>query len=191
MIGSFNLRGCWNCHPPSTRLSRGESELTDNRIAGAGPPVASSVDEPYLGLPAPLNDLQVTVLAPAVALSREDGQIRAAGMDGLFVSDSRALTEVRLRFGGTEPHLLAALQDVPGRIRFIGVAHGFGDQINDPTIRIDRVRQVAPDGMGEQIRITSAATRPVRTWVTIDLRCDLTPLDVAKTGRSNPDLPAR
>jgi glycogen debranching enzyme len=148
------------------------------------------VDEPYHGLPAPVNDLVVTVLAPAAALSHADGQIRAIGMDGLFVSDARALTEVRLRFGGTEPHPLAVLQDGPGRTRFISVAHGFGDRINDPTIRIDRTRQVAPDGMGEEIRIASAATRSVRAWLTIDLRCDLTPLDSAKTGQSRPDLPA-
>ena len=41
-----------------------------------------------------MNDLVVTVLAPAAALSHADGQIRATGMDGLFVSDVRALTEV-------------------------------------------------------------------------------------------------
>jgi glycogen debranching enzyme len=165
--------------------------LTDNRTHPPGASGSSRVDEPYHGLPAPVNDLVVTVLAPAAALSHADGQIRAIGMDGLFVSDSRALTEVRLRFGGTEPHPLAVLQDGPGRTRFISVAHGFGDRINDPTIRIDRMRQVAPDGMGEEIRIASAATRSVRAWLTIDLRCDLTPLDSAKTGRSRPDLPAR
>jgi glycogen debranching enzyme len=151
---------------------------------------ASSVDEPHRGLPAPVNDLVVTVLAPAAALSHADGQIRATGMDGLFVSDVRALTEVRLRFGGAEPHPLTAAQAGPGRTRFIAVAHGFGDPINDPTIRIDRTRQVAPDGMSEEIRILSAATRPVRAWLTIDLRCDLTPLDAAKTGQSSPDLAA-
>ena len=78
------------------------------------PPNASSVDVPYRGLPAPVNDLVVTVLAPAAALSHADGQIRATGMDGLFVSDVRALTEVRLRFGGAEPHPLTVAQAGPG-----------------------------------------------------------------------------
>ena len=45
--------------------------------------------------------------------------------------------------------------------------------------------------MAEEIRIVSAATRVVRAWLTIDLRCDLTPLDSAKTGQSSPDLAAR
>src|SRR5262249_53634336 len=105
-------------------LSRGAPDLTDNRIdasgalraSGASSPSgatiaspSSSVDEPYPGLPAPVNDLVVTVLAPAAALSHANGQIRATGMDGLFVSDARALTEVRLRFGGAEPHPLAVL----------------------------------------------------------------------------------
>ncbi len=158
--------------------------MTDNQTG------ASSVDAPYANLPPPINDLVVTVLAPAVALSHADGQIRARGMDGLFVSDARALTEVRLRFGGVEPHPLATLPDGPGRTRFISVAHGFGDPINDPTIRIDRLRRVTPNGMDEDIRISSAARRAVRARLTIDLRCDLTPLDSARTGRSQPDLPA-
>jgi hypothetical protein len=140
------------------------SDLTDNQTG------ASSVDAPYANLPPPINDLVVTVLAPAVALSHADGQIRARGMDGLFVSDARALTEVRLRFGGVEPHPLATLPDGPGRTRFISVAHGFGDPINDPTIRIDRLRRVTPNGMDEDIRISSAARRAVRARLTIDLR---------------------
>src|SRR5262249_44428956 len=134
MIRSFNKR-MLELSTAGTRLSRGGSDLTDYR---ASVPSQSSVDEPNRGLPSPVNDLVVTVLAPSAALSHWNGQIRAIGMDGLFVYDTRALTEVSLRFGGAEPHPLAVLQDGPGRTRFIGVAHGFGDPINDPTVRIDR-----------------------------------------------------
>jgi glycogen debranching enzyme len=170
------------------------SDLTDNQTDSstvdqppADPPFA---DEPYPDLPPPVNDLVVTVQAPAAALSRAGGQILASGMDGLFVSDVRALTEARLRLGGVEPHALTVLPEGPGRTRFVSVAHGFGDPINDPTIRLDRVRQLTPDGMREAIRIASVATRPLRAWVTIDLRCDLTPLDLVRRGRSRPQLVA-
>ncbi len=182
MIGSFKLLGCLELSTSAQDLSRGVSDLTDNRID------TSTVDVPYTDLPPPVNDLVVTVQAPATALSAPDGQVRATGMDGLFVSDMRVLTEARLRFGGVEPHPLAVQHEGPGRSRFISVAHGFGDPINDPTIRLDRIRQVRPNGMGEQIRISSVATRPVRAYVTMDLRCDLTPLDLVRGGRSRADL---
>ncbi len=176
-------------------LVKGVSDLTDNQTDAStvDQPYADRppTDRPYADLPPPVNDLIVTVQAPAAALSRPDGQIRASGMDGLFVSDVRALTEVRLRFGGVEPHPLTVLPEGPGRTRFVSIAHGFGDPINDPTIRLDRVRQLTPDGMHEEIRIASVATRPVRAWVTIELRCDLTPLELARLGRSRPELPVQ
>src|SRR5262249_22795804 len=163
MIGSFKLSGCLELLTLTRDLSRGVSDLTDNQtdVSTVDQPHG---DEPYGDLPPPVNDLIVTVQAPAAALSRPDGQIRASGMDGLFVSDVRALTEVRLRFGGIEPHPLTVLSEGPGRSRFVSVAHGFGDPINDPTIRLDRVRQLTPDGMREDIRISSVATRPVQAW---------------------------
>ena len=36
---------------------------------------------------------------------------------------------------------------------------------------------VTPDGLHEEIRVSSAAVQPVRAWLAVDLRCDLTPLD--------------
>ena len=113
-------------------------------------------------------------------------------MHGLFVSDVRALTEARLRFGGREPHPLAVLPEGAGATRFVAVARGFGDPIADPTVRVDRVRQVAPDGMAEEIRIVSAATRPVRAWLTVDLRLRPRPrCESAKAGAVGPTLAGR
>jgi glycogen debranching enzyme len=45
--------------------------------------------------------------------------------------------------------------------------------------------------MREDIRISSVATRPVQAWLTIELCCDLTPLDLVRRGQSRPELPAR
>jgi glycogen debranching enzyme len=200
MIGSFKLLGCFELSTSARELSRGVSDLTDNQTDASTvdqprprrlPADQVATDQPYQDLPRPVNDLIVTVMAPAAALSQPDGQIRASGMDGLFVSDVRALTEVRLRFGGVEPHPLTVLPEGPGRARFVSVAHGFGDRINDPTIRLDRIRQLTPDGMREEIRISSVATRQVQVWLTVELRCDLTPLELARRGRSRPELPAR
>ena len=142
-------------------------------------------------LPAPIHDLTATALAPVAALSEPDGQIRSAGMQGLFVGDTRVLGLVRLSFADTEPQALAQLPEGPGRTRFVGFARGFGDRVTDPTVRIDRLRTVEPDGMAEEIRLRCTAATAVRGVVAIDLACDPTPLETAKLAVAGPGLVAR
>jgi glycogen debranching enzyme len=137
-----------------------------------------------------LHDLVVTVQAPACALADAGGQIRAAGMHGLFVADIRVLSQARLCVNGEEPVALLGLPEGPGRTRFVGAATGLGDGGPDPTVRLDRVRIVRPDGMQELIRIRSSAAHPVAAMVTVDLRCDLTTLEGAKAAQSRPELAA-
>ena len=130
----------------------------------------STVDGAFDHLPAPIHELTATTLAPAVALSGSDGQIRATGMQGLFLADTRVLSEARLCIAAVEPQPLLHLREGPGRTRFVAVARGIGDVTIDPTVRVERTRQVRPDGMDEEltIRCTSSA-RSGSTTVTIDL----------------------
>ena len=137
-----------------------------------------------------LHDLVVTVQAPACALADAGGQIRAGGAHGLFVADVRVLSEARLCVNGVEPLPLVRLPEGPGRTRFVLAATGVGDGGADPTIRVERVRTLRPDGMDEVIRVRSSAASPIAMTMTLDLRCDLTTLDGARSGRSRPDLPA-
>ena len=149
----------------------------------------ATVDAATPRFPAPIHDLTATVGSPAFALSGPDGQIRApAGMHGLFVADVRVLSQALLSFGATEAEPLAHLHEGPGRTRFVAVARALGDIVADPTVRVERIRLVRPDGMDEEIHIRSTAAAPVLATVTIDVRCDLTPLEVAKTGRSRAEL---
>src|SRR5688572_20969541 len=112
-------------------------------------------------LPAPIHDLTATALAPTAALSGPDGHIRAEGRQGMFVGDTRVLGRVCLSFADTEPQALAHLPEGPGRTRFIGFAHGFGDRVTDPTVRIDWIRTMEPDGMTEEIRLRCTAAAAV------------------------------
>ncbi|WP_433518173.1 amylo-alpha-1,6-glucosidase [Nonomuraea sp. CA-143628] len=133
-----------------------------------------------------LHDLVSTVLAPTTALSGTDGQIRASGVQGLFHADARALSQVKLAVDGREPEALGHAVQAAGRTRFVSLVRWLGDPIADPTVRVDRTREVAPGRMAELIEIASTATRPVTATVTLDLSCDFAPIELVKSGGSAP-----
>ncbi|WP_406315601.1 amylo-alpha-1,6-glucosidase [Streptosporangium sp. NBC_01639] len=154
-------------------------------LDGANPPSpAATVTEP---LPAHrlqplLHDLVSAVMAPTTALSGDDGQIRPIGVQGLFHADSRALSQARLEVDGREPETVGHAPQGPGGARFVALARWLGDPSADPTVRINRVRQVVPGGMSEHIEVVSTASLPVITTVTVDLGCDFAPIEVVKSG---------
>ncbi|MCG5221105.1 glycogen debranching N-terminal domain-containing protein [Streptosporangium soli] len=137
-----------------------------------------------------LHDLVSTVLAPTTALSGTDGQIRAAGVQGLFHADARALSQVTLAVDGREPEAVGHAVQAAGRTRFVSLVRWLGDPIADPTVRVDRTREVAPGRMTELIEIASTATRPVSATVTLDLNCDFAPIDLVKSGGTASPAPA-
>jgi glycogen debranching enzyme len=131
-----------------------------------------------------LHDLVSTVLAPTTALSGTDGQIMAAGVQGLFHADARALSQVKLAVDGREPEAVGHAAQAAGRTRFVSLLRWLGDPIADPTVRVDRTREVTPGRMAELIEIASTATRPVTATVTLDLSCDFASIELVKAGGS-------
>jgi glycogen debranching enzyme len=129
-----------------------------------------------------LHDLVATVAAPSSALSGRDGQIRGSGVQGVFHTDVRVLSAAILRVDGHEPDGIGYATEGSGVARFVGLARHLGDDTPDPTVRVDRVRRVSPDGMAEDIRLASTATAPVFGTVTVDLACDLAPIEQVKSG---------
>ncbi|GAA0375480.1 glycogen debranching N-terminal domain-containing protein [Microbispora corallina] len=129
-----------------------------------------------------LHDLVGTVMAPTSALSGPDGQVRPAGVQGLFHADRRALSQVVLLVDGREPEALGHVHEGAGRTRFVSVVRWHGDAIADPTVRLDRVREIGAYGMGERVEIVSTASVPVAVTVTIDVACDFAPIEVVKSG---------
>ncbi|MGW0802387.1 amylo-alpha-1,6-glucosidase [Nonomuraea sp. NPDC002799] len=137
-----------------------------------------------------LHDLVSTVMAPAGALSDADGQIRPAGVQGLFCADQRVLSQARLLVDGREPDGVGHAPAGPGRDRFVSLARWLGDRSADPTVRLDRLRELSPYGMSEVVEITSTASVPVTATVTVELSCDFAAIDVVKSGRAATPLPA-
>jgi glycogen debranching enzyme len=138
-----------------------------------------------------LHDLVCVVRAPGCVLSAADGQIREPGVQGLLHGDHRVLSEAVLLVDGREPEPVAHHATGPGTARFTALLRWVGDPSADPIVRLDRFRTATADGMTERIRVSSAATRPVRLVMTLDLGCDLAPIDEVKSGRTGqPRLPA-
>ncbi|MEV6983959.1 glycogen debranching N-terminal domain-containing protein [Sphaerisporangium sp. NPDC051017] len=137
-----------------------------------------------------LHDLVIAVLAPTSALSGADGQIRPGGVQGLFHADVRALSQATLLLDGREPEPIAHALTGPGGARFVVLPRWLGDPGPDPTVRVDRTRQVTAEGMTETVEIVSAAGAPVTTTVTLDLRCDFAPIETVKSGGDASPSPA-
>ncbi|MGW3352451.1 amylo-alpha-1,6-glucosidase [Nonomuraea rubra] len=136
-----------------------------------------------------LHDLVSTVLAPTTALSGTDGQIRPAGVQGLFHADARVLSQAGLLVDGREPEPIGHAVPAPGVSRFVSLARWLGDRSPDPTVRFDRVRRVTPGVMEEEITVASTAAGPVTCTVTLTLGCDLAPVEVVKSGGAAEPLP--
>jgi glycogen debranching enzyme len=127
-----------------------------------------------------LHDLIVTVCAPTSALSGADGQIRAAGVQGVFHADTRVLAQALVRLDGREPEPLGHAVESAARTRFVAVARWLGH----PGVRVDRVRSVSPGRLEEVIEISSSVA--VTTTVTVDLVVDPVPLAAVRAGASGP-----
>jgi len=137
-----------------------------------------------------LHDLVSTIAAPTTALSGADGQIRHTGAQGLFHADRRALSLVRLLVDGKEPEPVSAAVDGASRTRFVSLPRWLDGDSIDPTVRVDRTRTVTPGGMSETIEIFSAAARPVTAEVSVELGCDLAPIERVKAGKNGTALSA-
>ncbi|HEX5540274.1 MAG TPA: glycogen debranching N-terminal domain-containing protein [Micromonospora sp.] len=138
-----------------------------------------------------LHDLVSVVLAPTSALSDTAGQIRPAGVQGVFHADARVLSQAELRVDGREPESLTWSLDGPHTAHFVSLVRWLGDPTPDPTVRLDRVRRIGPRGLVEEILVTSTASVPIRAAITLDLGCDLAPIEVVKSGQPAPALPAK
>jgi glycogen debranching enzyme len=141
-----------------------------------------------------LHDLLVTLAAPTALLTSASGDVvtgPSGGAQGLFHADVRALSTLRLTVSGEalEPVSSGALGS--GRSHLVGLARNLGDAVPDPTVRVDRLRQVDPGRFTERLTITSTASESVTALVRIEVQSDLLALEEVKAGASGVPVPAR
>ena len=143
----------------------------------------------HADLPA-LQDLVITLRAPAMALSGVDGQIAASGASGCYVTDRRILSRLVVTLDGQEPEPVQGQLVGADTARFVSVARNLGDAGPDPSVLVERERTVTGAGMREIITLTSHARSPVTCTLGIALGCDLAEIHAVKHGMGATPLAA-
>jgi glycogen debranching enzyme len=133
-----------------------------------------------------LHDLVTALAAPATVLSARDGQLRRDGAQGWLVADVRHLAELVVTVDGREPVALGHRQESPATLSFTAAARHLGDELTEPTVRVDRRRHTAPDTLRETITLSNDSRREITTTVNVRLAADLAPI-LAFRGGARPD----
>ena len=141
-------------------------------------------DQPFL------HDLVTTLRAPMVVLAAADGQVREAGVQGVYAYDRRLLSGFVVSVDGHEPPCVSTEPVGASAARSTYVPRGVGDPIADPTVLLVRTRTVAADHVVETLRVSSRARVAVALSLGVHLASDLAELDVVKQGvRAEPLAP--
>ena len=146
----------------------------------AGPekagPEKAGLTQPYL------NNLVTAVHAPAMSLSGRDGQMRRQGVEGLYVQDLRALSQLVLTVNGSEPVPLG-YELVGGAVNeFYAAVAGAGNPGPDLTVFVSRKRTLNPAGMVETFRLKSYARTALECHVDLQFGSDLAGIAAVRSG---------
>jgi glycogen debranching enzyme len=136
-----------------------------------------------------LHDLVVSLAAPTVLLSDTDGQLRSRGAQGMLHADIRVLSRAEVRVGGQEAVPISHGVVGAGAADFIALVRCLGDDGPDPTVRLERRRQVRPGRVDEQLSLVSAAAEPFSTTISLTVAADLAPINEVKSGGVRPPTP--
>src|SRR5262249_21695014 len=139
-------------------------------------------DDPGQAMPPLLHDLVSCVSAPSLALSGPDGQVRPDGVQGWFRRDRRLLSRLTVELDGQEPQGLRGGSRGAGAASFTAVARHLGDRSTDPTVLLDRVRDLSDLRFVERLTVTSTSQSDVDLALTVTVESDLAPMAVVRFG---------
>ncbi|MDQ2837515.1 MAG: amylo-alpha-1,6-glucosidase [Actinomycetota bacterium] len=141
-----------------------------------------------------LHDLLACVRAPALALSGRDGQLdpdrAGAGqsVEGIYLADRRIIATALLSVTGAELNpVLGEFAGASGT-RSLSIARGLGNPGPDPTVWVQRWRELDGAQATESIEFSSAARGPVSTRLTLTLGSDLAEMSTVKAGQPTAPL---
>ena len=136
-----------------------------------------------------LHDLISCVHAPSVVIGGADGQLRHHGVHGWLRDDRRLLSRLELRLDDVEPEPVGHALFGAAGARFTAVVRHLGDPHADPTVRLERSRQIGAGQVRERFELVNDARVPVHTTLTVRLGADLCAVAELKQGRARPMAP--
>jgi len=143
----------------------------------------SALDQPWL------HDLVTVLSAPTVMLCEPSGQIRNGNAEGVLHADVRVLSRAVLTVGGNEPAPIGSGLAGARSAWFVAVPRALGDDIVDPTVRIERERTLAPGEVSERIRVVSFADSGVDSELVLTVAADLAGLSEIKAAEEGRPVP--
>jgi glycogen debranching enzyme len=133
----------------------------------------------------PLLHTETVVLrAPTQAWSASDGSMGGAPIHGLYLSDVRILSGLRVLVGGVVGEPIATVPDGADAASFVALARTLDDRAADPRVRSTHRRRVGIDGTAETLRVESTLDVVIETTVMVRLTSDLASMDEVKAGLS-------
>ncbi len=135
-----------------------------------------------------VHDLTLVLAAPTQAWSGADGQVRADGVQGFHHADRRFVRACVVTVDGEEPTPVTGYDAGGDAHVFLSVPRALGDAGADPTVRLERRREVEPGLVRERLALVSAASAPVSCTLQLRVEVDLAALDAVKGGVLHPAL---
>jgi glycogen debranching enzyme len=126
-----------------------------------------------------LHDLVTAVRAPGTVLSGQDGQLRPHGAQGWLVADVRHLSELTVLVDNQEPVSLGHVGP-----RFVGAVRHLGEEITEPTVRLERLRDLDAAHLRETVELVNDSRQHLTTTLAIRLAADLAPILTFRDGRT-------
>ena len=130
-----------------------------------------------------LHDLLPLLSAPTQLWCGAGGQVRELGVQGCFHGDRRVLSLCVLTVDGEEPVAVSGHADGGDAHVFVSLPRGVGDPGPDPTVRLDRRRELSPGVVRERLSVRSSAQSTVRLRLEVTVAADHARLDDVKAGK--------
>ena len=136
-----------------------------------------------------LHDLLPLLSAPTQVWCDAGGQVRELGLQGGYHGDRRVLSLCAVTVDGEEPVPVSDHPDGGDAHVFVALPRGVGDPGPDPTVRLERRRELSPGVVRERLRVRSSASAPVRLRLEVTVAADHARLADVKAGRRPAAVP--
>ncbi|HET7386086.1 MAG TPA: glycogen debranching N-terminal domain-containing protein [Nocardioidaceae bacterium] len=136
-----------------------------------------------------LHELVTLVCAPSIVLSPRSGQI-SQDADGCYWADRRVLSRLEVTVDGAPAETIDVVESRAACAQFLSAVLPLGDGAADPTVFVERSREVTADGLVEEVTLVSRARERVECSLAVRAGCDLAEIKHVKAGRTVAPLPA-